>query len=392
VDLAELFDHHFDLPDPGEPLDRLSLPAGGGVCVLTDADGHVVQTLTSQALRRSLMLRLDPSPKPGGRPRADLRAIVRCVWWRPTYSVFETSLAYLEIARQLNPGGYRQDLAFGPAWFARVNPQDRFPRWIADKLAFEPPAVDVGPFPRRSSCRQFIEMLEDLFDLCRYYDVLKQAPAGQACAYKDMGKCPAPCDGSVSMDHYRRAIAASAEFARGRCEPRFAELEEAMNAAAGRLQFEQAARLREQVARARKLLARDERVQKTPEDFRYLVVQRGGGTTYLKPFFVDRGVISTGAVVRLGQVDQVVTDWTDKMTRHARIASANSPLQRSESIWLVTHFLSKGDDAPGLFLHESQLSTHSEVAERIRARFAKVTERKANGSHAVDVAPGEQLE
>lgn len=44
------------------------------------------------------------------------------------------------------------------------------------------------------------------FDLCRYYHILIEAPNGNACAYKEMGRCPAPCDGTVSMAHYHQQM------------------------------------------------------------------------------------------------------------------------------------------------------------------------------------------
>jgi len=56
-----------------------------------------------------------------------------------------------------------------------------------------------------------IEIAEDAFDLCRYYNVLVEAPGARACAYKEMGKCPAPCDGSISMEQYRGMVEWSAQ-------------------------------------------------------------------------------------------------------------------------------------------------------------------------------------
>ena len=222
--------------------------------------------------------------------------------------------------------------------------------------------------------------------------MLKQAPGGQACAYKGMGKCPAPCDGSASMDQYYRAIAASVEFARGTSGPRLAELHQAMHTAASNLQFERAARIREQIDRARKVLAHDERLQKTIEGFRYLVVQRGGGTTAVRPFFVDRGRISAADPVQLGQLEAAAIEWTDKMRHHTGDIDATSAVECSECLWLVSHFLVKGDEAPGLFLHESQLSTPYELAEKIRSRFGKPSRPTVNGSVPVDPAPSAELE
>ena len=39
-----------------------------------------------------------------------------------------------------------------------------------------------------------------LRDLCRKHDILVQAPTGQACVYHEMGRCPAPCDGSMTLE------------------------------------------------------------------------------------------------------------------------------------------------------------------------------------------------
>ncbi len=387
-----MFDHHLDLPEPGEPLDRKSLPAGGGVCALTDADGRVIQTLTAQNLRRVLGNRLEGAQQPGARPRADLRAISRRLWWQPTSSVFEASLTYLQIARRLNPNRYRKDLAFGPVWFARVNLRDRFPRWVTDKVAFDSPTVDIGPFVRRSACRRFIELLEDLFDLCRHHDVLKQAPSGQACTYKEMGQCPAPCDGSVAMEHYYQAIEASVEFSRGAPDTRLSELLEAMSAAASALQFERAARIREQVDRARKVLANDERLEKTPESFRYLVIQRGAAAGTVKSFFIDRGYVSTGETAHLRELDSVATEWTDKMLSQTDETDACSGIERSECVWLVSHYLNKQEQAPGLFLHQSELSTPGDLAQEIRRRFVKAPKHDPKRSGAVDPAGGVKLE
>jgi hypothetical protein len=370
VDLAQIFEHHLDLPEPAQPLDPKTLPAGRGVCALTDAEGRLILTLSAENLRRSLTHRLQPPDQDKRRLRADLRAIARRLWWKRTTSAFETSLTYLDVVRRLYPTRYREHLAFGPVWFARADPRETFPRWVADRFAFAPAVVDVGPFRDRPSCRRFIELLEDLFDLCRYHDILRQAPNGQACAYKEMGRCPAPCDGSVSMDRYRRSIGASIEFALGKSDIKLALLREAMVSAGKRLQFEKAAHIREQIAQARSILAADGRLQTTPESFRYLVIQRGGGTTRVKPFYVDRGAIRVGKPVPLKQVDSAAPDWADNMQRFWIDSADVDPVHRSEGVWLVSHFLIKGERAPGLFVHEAQLDRPDELARRVVRKLA----------------------
>ena len=64
----------------------------------------------------------------------------------------------------------------------------------------------LGPVEDKNVAGKLIEDIADWFDLCRYYHILVESPNAKACAYKEMGKCPAPCDGSISMPQYRRMI------------------------------------------------------------------------------------------------------------------------------------------------------------------------------------------
>ena len=363
------FENALDLPPPDAPLEASSLPAGGGVYALTDERGRVLLTLGTQSLRRSVMHRLQAPPTDGPTRRVDLRAIARRLHWIPTHSVFETYLVYLTTARRLSPDRYRKDLAFGPVWFARVDPSERFPRWEAGTVAFRG-GVEIGPFAERGQCAAFIELLEDLFDLCRRHDILVQAPHGQACVYHEMGRCPAPCDGSVSMETYHEQIGRSVDFAVGGHEFHLRMLEDRMRAAAAGQAFEQAGRIKGLWERAARLLKRDGRLTLTPDRFRYLVVQRGGGTTRVRPFFVNAGVIEAGEPVSLRKLDETVPTWLHRVAQPGSDA-AGDPVIRSEGIWLVSHFLGRGDKAPGVFLPVSSCGDATEAAQCIRDRLGR---------------------
>ncbi|MFQ5489825.1 MAG: hypothetical protein ACE5GE_03805 [Phycisphaerae bacterium] len=390
MDLETLFPHRVELPNPGQPLNAKTLPGTGGVCALTDRDGRLILTLSAQNLRRCLMHRFDP-PTDARRPRTDLRTVSRCVWWQPTYSTFETAWTYLQIARQLNPDRYLQDLAFAPVWFARINLADPHPRWRPDKLACVPPTHDLGPFRDRASCRHFIERLEDSFDLCRYHDILQQAPQGQACAYKEMGRCPAPCDGSITMEQYRSMLRASLDFALGASDDHLTQLHDRMKTAAGQLQFERASGLREQIARAEKLLKPPGRIHATPQDFRYLCVQRGPGSSRVKPYFIDRGHIRPGQPARIKNLPSVVHQWADNINGPDTEVIEQTAQHRSENLSLVCHFLLKSPKAPGLFIHASELSDPNNLVGRIEERFKRAPRRDTDHTR-VDLRNHDPLE
>src|SRR3982751_4909282 len=97
-------------------------------------------------------------------------------------------------------------VGFKPAWFIQVDPTNNFPRYIKTIAPLGKRGSVIGPLEDKHAAQKLIQLVEDCFDLCRYYNILVESPNAKACAYKEMGKCPAPCDGSISLEQYRHLI------------------------------------------------------------------------------------------------------------------------------------------------------------------------------------------
>ncbi|MEN6462835.1 MAG: excinuclease ABC subunit UvrC, partial [Syntrophomonas sp.] len=67
------------------------------------------------------------------------------------------------------------------------------------------------------------------------------------CLNRDMGKCPAPCTGQVSQEDYGQAVTGILDFLDGKSHDIINPLAEEMKKAAAELDFEKAARLRDQI-------------------------------------------------------------------------------------------------------------------------------------------------
>ncbi len=370
VTLESLFSHVHDLPFPDHPLDPKVLPAHGGVFAFSDEAGRLIQLLGAQNIRRSAFPRLsadDDEPRAGRRAR--LREVARRVWWLPTGSVFETTLRYLQLARVLLPDDYREHLSFGPVWFARALVGERAPYWIVNEYALDGRAVDIGPFATRQACNRFLEMLVGAFDLCRHTDVLKRSPNGQACAYHDMGRCPAPCNGTASLVDYRTQFDASMRFAAGDTGPWRRSMELRMNAAAAAREFESAGRIKGMLDDVRKQLAQPVRFSATPDHFRFLIVQRAVRRRQVKPFFVVAGRISEDEPVDIRDVPDLMERWTSRITVDIP-SDPGTAGQDSEHIWLVSHFLNKAEAAKGVYLGCLQSQTVSSATDVVVRYFS----------------------
>jgi hypothetical protein len=336
------FTHRMDVPslEPSVEVDDLGrlpwtdLPDRAAVVVFF-ADGlkPVLIAITASArnlARRRLTDAADAMQIPGdrtaeGTPLADkkrgrrlnLRSIVREVRAIEVGSAFEAEAVYLRLAREFLPDIHRLAAEKWRAWFVHVDPTAEFPRWTKTNLVSEPggesgpglvlarsagslvgntpvgrsggtpaspgfpdrPGLFLGPFPDKDSAGRFIESVTDCFDLCRFHQILVQSPNASACTYKEMGRCPAPCDGSEGMPEYRGRVAEAASAVcvegDGTGVATLAErIEEAMREAATRGEFERAATLRNRLNRLGQMRHRSFAQVRRLEECRWLIVQR----------------------------------------------------------------------------------------------------------------------
>ncbi|MHC4948155.1 MAG: hypothetical protein ACYTG1_07825 [Planctomycetota bacterium] len=306
--------------DPAAPLDLRSLPARPGVLVLEDATARAVAVAASADVRRAARARLAP-PATTDAPsrRAALRPLTRRVVATTVGSAFEADWAWLQVARRRLPHAAAAMLDRWRAWFVHCDPDATHPRFVRTSLpgagAAARTGVHLGPVRDRDAARQYIELLWSLFDLCREHDLLVQAPRATACAYKEMGRCPAPCDGTVTMDDYRRQVEAAIRFAATPLDAWRAATEAAMTAASAALDFERAGRLRrrldEAAAAARPGLAHVDRLER----FRFLGVFASDRPDHARLFLVRHGWIAPFADVPVpgpGRLDPALRDVLDR--------------------------------------------------------------------------------
>jgi len=106
-----------------------------------------------------------------------------------------------------------------------------------------------GPYPTRKQAARAGEAVVDTLDLCRHRHLLVLTPHASPCAYKDMGRCPAPCDGSEPLETYRDRVRVGQGWLADPASERSAT-EAAMREAASGLDDEQAAALKAQLDRS----------------------------------------------------------------------------------------------------------------------------------------------
>lgn len=223
------------------------VPAMAAVVALEDDAGATVLLGSTADARAFATKRLLVSEG----ARTDLSAVCRQVVVVRVASGFDAELVYLAMARERMPRVYRQLMARGSPHVVKLDATARFPEPQVMELqeaGASAPGCLLGPVLKKHAAR-LGEAVVDAFDLCRYPHILRQAPGGVACAYKEMGRCPGPCDGSESLESYRARVAEAVRAVGLPAPEREAGVQAAMRDAVAASRFEEAALLKKSLER-----------------------------------------------------------------------------------------------------------------------------------------------
>ena len=365
--------HQLDIcPEADVEAWRLQVPAKGACYVLEEAGGRAVLLASCADLRQALVRRLGPQEQ-GQTPskRVDYRSIVRRVRWRPVYSRFEANWTYLENARDLLPGTYRRLIKHWRSHWLSVELGDPHPRFIASDRPAGEPETCFGPLADARSARGIVELLEDVFDLCRYPSTLVLSPNGQACAYKQMGRCPAPCDGTVPMETYREQVRSAVEFL---TQPRQAWIERvtcAMKEAARLQRFEEASRYKRQIERVKAADCGPLSRLAPLSQMRWLTLQRGPRAGSVRAFLLEPGAITFAGQIDPRNCQELLPELARRAAQSMEAPVSLGPAA-AERTGLAAWHLLHADREPGVYLHASEV----QELEQLTRAFEQVAHPK----------------
>jgi excinuclease ABC subunit C len=133
--------------------------------------------------------------------------------------------------------------------------QETWPRLALHRGARSIPGRYFGPYPSVGAVRETLNLLHRLFRLRSCEDSVFRNRS-RPCLQYQIGRCSAPCVGLVPAREYAESVHQVELFLDGRSDELSRELEQSMAAASERLDFEEAARVRDLIGTIRKLQAR----------------------------------------------------------------------------------------------------------------------------------------
>jgi excinuclease ABC subunit C len=148
---------------------------------------------------------------------------------------------------------YRDDKSY-PVLAVTLN--DEYPRLFVYRGPRRKGVRYFGPYSHAWAIRETLDLLTRVFPArtCSAGVFKRHSQIERPCLLGYIDKCSAPCVGRVSAEEHRKIVLDFCDFLSGKTDRFARELEHQMNAASAELDFERAARLRDDIAALKRAL------------------------------------------------------------------------------------------------------------------------------------------
>ena len=165
--------------------------------------------------------------------------------------------------------------------------QTSFPRFVFHRGARRAAERYFGPYSNAGAVRQTIALIHKLFRVRQCTDAFFRNRS-RPCLQYQIDRCSGPCVGLVGRAEYAEDVRHATMFLEGRSEAMIEELVERMETASGRLDFELAARYRDQISGLRRVQER-QYVDGAKGDIDVIAVCRGEGIGVVQVLEIRNG-------------------------------------------------------------------------------------------------------
>ena len=269
-------------PIIGEQLKQL--PATPGVYLMKDRQGKILYVGKATNLRNRVRSYFQAGQKLTPKSRR-MVAQVSTLDFLVTGSEQEALILELYLIKSHRPRynvRLKDDKTFP---YLKIDLNEEWPRLCITRRLVQDGGQYFGPFASAKSVRETLKVVKRIFPL-RHCARLRDNEGGRACLWHHLGQCMAPCIGSVSRQDYAKMISEVILFLQGKQERVIRELEKRMRRSAQTLNFENAVRLRDQIAAIKQVIEGQRIATLVKGEQDVIAFIQEGNQAYVRIFFI----------------------------------------------------------------------------------------------------------
>src|SRR6266576_3609643 len=166
-----------------------------------------------------------------------------------------------------------------------------------------------GPYAHAYAIRETLDLLLRTFPIrtCTSSKFDRHHRLGRPCLYAHIEKCAAPCVGDIDHDDYMKLVQELIDFLDGEHDAVIRRLETRMKEASDQLEFELAARVRDQLISVRKAIERQQMVGTREEDYDLIGLEEDALEASVQIFYVRKGRVVGRKGLIVDKVEDVET-------------------------------------------------------------------------------------
>jgi len=265
------------------------LPARPGVYLMRDKGGKVIYVGKANDLRSRVRAYFNSSDE-----RCQVEFLVRRVEDVETLVTSNAKEALIlenNLIKQYKPR-YNIRLKDDKSYLSiKVTTQHPWPRIFATRKIVKDGNRYFGPFSSAVAARETIDIIEKHFLLrnCTDHNFRNRS---RPCLQYQIKRCWAPCVLPVSQEEYREQVRQAMLFIEGRQQELIAELKKKMQERAEALEYEAAAKIRDQIQAVEKTLEKQRMVSHWGADQDIFGLYREGGFIEVQVLLVRQGKLT----------------------------------------------------------------------------------------------------
>jgi excinuclease ABC subunit C len=300
-----------------------NIPDSPGCYLFRDATGRVLYVGKAKSLRSRLSNYFQAPYLLHPRTASMVEQAAEVEWIVTANEVESLHLEY-NLIKKNSPRfnvRYKDDKSYP---YLAITVGDEYPRATVMRGKRRQGVRFFGPYAHAYAIRETLDLVLRTFPMrtCTQGVFDRARRIKRPCLLYDIGKCAAPCVGHVDAAQHRAIVEELMSFMDGNYDPVLDRLDKEMHQASTALEFERAARVRDQLASVRKVIEKQVVVSDRNETFDLVGIAEDDLEAALQVFFVHGGRM----VGRKG----FVVDKVEELDRPALIASFVRDLYMTE--------------------------------------------------------------